>query len=243
MKPPKLLIDADYFFYRAAAAAEEEHDYNVDLTVIVGNFKEARSIIKHEFQKLAERFDTRDFLLTFTDTKNFRKDIEPTYKGNRVKRKPCGYARLKAWGMETYPSVMKPGLEADDVLGILSTNGSVENFVVVSPDKDMEQLPIRLYNLKDEFTQTPEGAVRKLYEQALTGDNTDGYGGCRGVGPKKAAQLLNAADPSDYWKVVIKAYEEAEQTYEDALKTIRLARILQASDWDSEKQQPILFNP
>ena len=101
--------------------------------------------------------------------------MESTYKGNRTKRKPAGYAKLKKWAMSTWKSVMKPGLEADDALGIVATQGNISNFVLVSPDKDMEQIPCRLYNLKREFTQTPEDAERKLYVQCLTGDSTDGY--------------------------------------------------------------------
>ena len=147
MKPLKLLIDADFFFYRAASAAEEEHEYNPELTVIVGDFRKGQKIVRQELKKLTDRFDTNDILLTFTDRVNFRKEIEPTYKGNRVKRKPCGYLKLKNWGMEEYASVMKPGLEADDVCGILATYGSLDNFVLISPDKDMEQIPVRLYNL------------------------------------------------------------------------------------------------
>lgn len=243
MKPPKLLIDADFFFYRAASASEEEHEYSPDLTVIVGDFKRGQRIVEQELDKLRERFDTRDLLLTFTDRVNFRKEVEPSYKGNRVKRKPAGYLKLKNWGMETYPSVMKPGLEADDVCGILATNGSLENFVLVSPDKDMEQIPVRIYNLKEEFTQTPAAALRKLYEQCLTGDQTDGYSGLKGVGPKRATQILDSVEGDNYWPAVVKAYKAGGQTEEEALKTLRLARILQASDWDAQTQQPILFTP
>jgi DNA polymerase-1 len=43
--------------------------------------------------------------------------------------------------------------------------------------------------------------------------------------------------------VVVDAYKEAGQTYEDALRNLRLARILQASDWDVEADKPILFTP
>ena len=243
MKPLKLLIDADFFFYRAASAAEEEHEYNEELTVIVGNFRKGQKIVRQELKKLTDRFDTNDILLTFTDRVNFRKEIEPTYKGNRVKRKPCGYLKLKNWGMEEYASVMKPGLEADDVCGILATNGSLDNFVLISPDKDMEQIPVRLYNLKDEFDQSPEAARRKLYEQCLTGDQTDGYSGCVGVGPKRAQIILNSVKGEDYWPAVVAAFEDAGQTYEDALRNLRLARILQATDWDSESQTPILITP
>ena len=41
----KLLVDADFFFYRAASSSEEEHEYNADLTVIVGDFKRGKSIV------------------------------------------------------------------------------------------------------------------------------------------------------------------------------------------------------
>lgn len=236
-----LLVDADYFIYRAASAAEEEHEYNPELTVIVGNFRRGRQIVHQELDKLCTRFDTKDLLLTFTDRDNFRKEVDPSYKGNRVRRKPAGYLKLKNWVMEEHPSVMKPGLEADDVCGILATDGSLSDFVLVSPDKDMEQISCRIYNLKDEFTQSPEAARKKLYEQCLTGDQTDGYGGCQGVGPKKAEQILSQVEDENYWPAVVEAYEKAGQTEGDAIRTIRLARILQASDWDG--QRPILFTP
>jgi len=236
----KLLIDADYFWYRAASSAEEEHEYNADLTVIVGDFKRGKSIVEHELTKLRQRFNSDDILLFFTDTGNFRKDIDPEYKGNRKKRKPCGYLKLKNWGMETYPSLVYPRLEADDVLGIVATNGSVKDFVLISPDKDMSQIPVRIYNLKDEFTQTPEAAKRLLYKQCLTGDSTDGYKGCPGVGPKRADQILDKAK-GDYWPAVVKAFEEAEMTEEDAIRNLQLAKILQAENWDTETQTPILI--
>ena len=244
MKPPKLLVDADYFLYRAAAAAELELEYNPDLTVIVGDFMEGRRIVKQEWRNLRQRFDTDDLLLCFTDTTNFRKTIDPDYKGSRKdKRKPAGYKKLKEWCMATWPSVIKPGLEADDVLGILATKGDIDNFVLVSPDKDMLQIPCRIYNLKDEFTQDSESAMMKLWEQCLTGDSTDGYKGCKSVGPKKAEQILEKVKDGNYWKVIVETYEKAGQTEEDALRNLRLARILQAEDWDKENQAPILYSP
>lgn len=242
MKPLTLLVDADFYVYRAASAAEEELDFNEELTVVVGDFRRGKKIVQQEIDNLCSKFDTDKVVLTFTDRVNFRKSVEETYKGNRRKRKPAGYLKLKNWAMDTWKSVMKPGLEADDVCGILATNGSLENFVLVSPDKDMEQIPVRIYNLKTEFTQTPEAAERKLYEQCLTGDSTDGYSGCPGVGPKRAGIILDKREGS-YWEAVVQAYKDAGQTEEDALKTLRLARILQASDWDSKKQEPILITP
>lgn len=238
----KLLIDADFFFYRAASASEMEQEYNPELTVIVGDFRKGKQIVKQELSNLKSRFDTNDVLLFFTDSKNFRKDIDPNYKGNRVKRKPCGYLKLKTWGIETYPSLIYPQLEADDVLGIVATSGEFDDFVLVSPDKDMLQIPCRIYNLKEEFTQTPEDAERKLYEQALTGDSTDGYAGAPTVGPKRAGIILDKAK-GDYWPAVVETFESVGLTYEDALRNLRLARILQTKDWDAENQTPILITP
>ena len=243
MQQTKLLIDADYFFYRAATSAEQEHEYNEELTVIVGDFKLGKRLVKQEIEKLTTRFDSKDILLVFTDRKNFRKEVDPSYKGNRTKRKPCGYLKLKKWGMEAYPSIVKPTLEADDVLGILATKGDIENFVLISPDKDMQQIPCRIYNLKEEFTVTPESAERKLWEQTLTGDQTDGYSGCPGVGPKRAGIILDKVKDGNYWPAVRDAFLDAEQTEEDAIRNLRLARILQVEDWDSEQQSVILYTP
>jgi DNA polymerase-1 len=238
----KLLIDADFFFYRAASASEMEQEYSPDLTVIVGDFRRGKQIVEQELTKLRSRFDSDDIILFFTDSKNFRKGIDPNYKGNRIKRKPCGYLKLKNWGLEAYPSLIMPTLEADDALGIVATSGEYDNFVLISPDKDMQQIPCRLYNLKEEWTVDPADAERKLYEQALTGDSTDGYAGCPTVGPKRAGIILDKAK-GDYWPAVVEAFESVGLTYEDALRNLRLARILQTEDWDAENQTPILITP
>ena len=239
----KLLIDADYFFYRAASSSEKEHEYNEELTVIVGDFTEGKRIVRSEIQKLTSRFDSDDIVLFFTDRKNFRKTVDPDYKGNRVKRKPCGYLKLKNWGMETYPSVQMPNLEADDALGIYATSGTITDFVLISPDKDMAQIPCRIYDLKQEYTQNPADALRKVYEQALTGDQTDGYSGCKGVGPKRAAIILDKVKDENYWPAVVEAFEESGATEADALRNLRLARILQNTDWDHANQTVKLFTP
>jgi 5'-3' exonuclease len=241
---PTLLIDADFFFYRAAQASEQEQEYSPDLTVIVGDFHRGKQIVEQELNKFRTKFDTDDLILFFTDKKNFRKGVDENYKGNRTKRKPCGYLKLKNWGLDKYPSLIMPNLEADDALGIAATSGEYKNFVLISPDKDMQQIPCRIYDLKNEYTQTPELAERRLYEQCLTGDSTDGYSGAPGFGPKRAdLALRKVKTSSDYWPCVVEAYESVGCTEEDALRNLRLARILQSEDWDAEKQEPILITP
>jgi DNA polymerase-1 len=54
--------------------------------------------------------------------------------------------------------------------------------------------------------------------------------------------ILDKVKNGDYWPAVIKAFEEADMTEKDALRNLRLARILQAENWDAENQLPILIN-
>ena len=141
--------------------------------------------------------------------------------------------------MDTFPSIQYPRLEADDVMGILATNGTLDNFVLISPDKDMAQIPCRIYDTKTEYTQTVGAAKRLLYKQTLTGDSTDGYKGCVGIGPKRADQILDKVKDEDYWPAVVDAYVEAELTEADALRNFYLARILQVGDYDADNQVPL----
>ena len=61
-----LLVDADYFFYRAATSGEYEMEYSEDLTVIAGDFNKGKGMVNHELKQLKERFDSDNILLTFT---------------------------------------------------------------------------------------------------------------------------------------------------------------------------------
>lgn len=225
-----LLVDADPICYKAAQAAEEELEFNADTTLIIGNYKRGRDIVKQELNKLSKRFDTDHIILYFTGSKNFRKTVDPTYKGHRIKRKPAGYGKLKNWCMETWESYLEDCLEADDLLGIDATSGKYTSFVLCSPDKDLRQIPCRQFDGTEELDVTPEAGERKLWEQVLTGDQTDGYKGVPGVGAKKAAAILDKAE--DYWTTIVATYIEHGLTEEDALRTTRLAQILQADQWD-----------
>jgi DNA polymerase-1 len=180
--------------------------------------------------------------MCLSDSANFRKDLTPTYKSKRKEtRKPIVFRPLLEWVKETYDPVIKPRLEADDVLGILATHPDrVGKCVIVSDDKDMQTLPCTLYR---------QGVLKVISEdeadyfwafQTLTGDSTDGYQGCPGVGPKKAESILTA---KPYWPKIVNTYRKAGLTEDDALLNARLARILRFSDWDVTNQQVKLWTP
>lgn len=238
-----LLVDGDPIVYKAAAAAEEELDFDPELTIITGNFTSGKRVVTQAINDLLTRFDATKLILYFTSTTNFRKEVCETYKGNRTKRKPCGYKKLKKWAMATWKSEQVDGLEADDLLGIAATSGKYKRFVLCSPDKDLEQFACRIWNGKEEFTQTPEAAELKRWMQSLTGDATDGYKGVPQCGPKKAEAILKKVKDGKYYEAVLKTYLEAGLTEKDAITNIRLATILSSNDWDADKCKPILFTP
>jgi hypothetical protein len=60
------------------------------------------------------------FSCAFSEGRNFRYDVDETYKANRKgTRKPICYAEVVRRACATWRHFSHPGLEADDVLGIV----------------------------------------------------------------------------------------------------------------------------
>ena len=236
----KILCDADFIVYKACAAAETEVDWGDDTILVTSNFSDAYGATKRELNKLENKFGAfSTLILFFTDSTNFRKQILPDYKGHRNRKKPCGYKRVINALRKEYKVIIKPTLEADDTMGIYATK--YPGNIIASPDKDMKQIPGKLYNFDETFTiDKNEGAKWHLI-QTLAGDQTDGYGGVPGIGVKRAETLFK--DKGYSWKTVVEAFEEKNLTEEDALVNARLAKILTADDYDFAKKKPKLFTP
>jgi DNA polymerase-1 len=235
-----LLVDADFTLYMSAAACETDYDYGDDVIVVQSRFGDLQQILTSEFRKMSERFPGQDLILFFSDSQNFRKQIYPEYKGARNRKKPCGYRRAIDWLSENYQIEREPQLEADDLLGIWQSRDNSEH-IIVSPDKDMRQIPGRIFDGKELFEVTPEEGIRWHLIQSLSGDQTDGYGGCPGIGVKKAEALFDKFGQT--WSTVVAAYEKAGLTEADALMNARLAKILQHEDYDFTTQSVRPWTP
>ena len=236
----KLLIDADFTVYKCCAAAESEIDFGDDVIVVTSTFKDAYSCVKRELNKISNKFgDFDEMILFFSDSKNFRKDIQKDYKGHRNRKKPCGYRRVINKLTEEYQVIKMPTLEADDAMGIYATKNPGN--IIVSPDKDMKQIPGKLYNFDESFTVIKSEGAKWHLVQSMAGDNTDGYAGVPGIGVKRAVALFEEKGYS--WKTVVEAFKEKGLSEEVALTNARLARILTTEDYDHEKREPILWNP
>ena len=236
----KLLCDADFIVYKCCAAAESEIDFGDDVIVVTSTFKDAYSCVKRELNRIANKFGSFDeMILFFSDSKNFRKDIQADYKGHRNRKKPCGYRRVIKKLTEEYSVIRMPTLEADDAMGIYATKNTGN--IIVSPDKDMKQIPGMLWNFEESTLIKPEEGAKWHLIQSLAGDNTDGYAGVPGIGVKRAVALFEEKGYS--WKTVVEAFKEKGLSEEVALTNARLARILTNEDYDDEKMEPILWNP
>jgi 5'-3' exonuclease len=237
-----LLIDADYIVYKCCAATETEIDFGEDLIVVTSRFSEAYEYVERELYNIASDlgcFD--DSILFFSDSVNFRKSIDPAYKGHRNRKKPCGYKRVINKLKEEYHVVIMPTLEADDALGIYATKEPGQH-ILCSPDKDMRQIPGQLFDLTQEVVEiTPEMGYRWHLIQAMAGDQTDGYAGIPGIGIKRAEALLEANGAT--WRTVVDAFAAKDLDESVALMNARLAKILQCDDYDFTNQEPRLWNP
>jgi len=224
-----LLIDADYIVYKCAAAAEEDYDFGNDVIVVTSRFSEAYEMVLRDLSHIANDLGVYDdSVLFFSSPSNFRKKISSTYKGSRTRKKPCGYRRIINKLTEDFPVIVYPDLEADDALGIYSTTHPGN--IIVSPDKDLRQIPGDLYNLRDPVEEIqPDDARRWFYIQTMAGDMTDGYSGIPTVGVKRADAILEKNGCS--WDTVLNAFLDKDLTKEDALMNARLAKILTKDDY------------
>jgi len=237
-----LLIDSDFLAYKAAQACEIGIDFGNDVIISQSQFSDVLRVFENELDKVTKAMMNDDFILYFSSTKNFRKKIFPDYKGHRNKRKPLGYRRLINHCKEHYKYCIRPDLEADDAIGIDATKFSDPANIVVSPDKDMKQIPSNLWNLTDDVVEiTVEDGDRWHLVQTLSGDPTDGYSGCPGIGVKRATELLDKNE--NQWEAVTKAFRDRGLSDDDALLNARLAKILRQEDYDHTNSQPILWNP
>jgi DNA polymerase-1 len=241
-----LLLDTDYLAYKSSQACEEGIDFGDDVIITQSNFSQVLKVFERELDKITTAMMDYDVILYFSSPDNFRKKIYPDYKGHRNRRKPLGYKRLVNWCKDNFNTVVREGLEADDALGIDATmpkdDFDYDQPIIVSPDKDMRQIPGVLWDMKGDVEEiTKEEGDRWHLIQTLAGDPTDGYPGCPGIGVKRAADLI---DKHDFpWEAVCQAFRERGLSDDDALLNARLAKILQANDYDFIESAPILWTP
>jgi DNA polymerase-1 len=264
------LLDGDTLVYHAGREAEQVTDWGDGVWSRWAEEKEGAAVLDSIIERIREGMNADRVVVALSDydNPNWRLSVLPSYKGHRdadptkITRRPILWAYLRRYFHEKYETWQRPGLEGDDVLGILATHptimGKGSERVVVSIDKDMKTLP----GYHCDFTRAATAFGWEVNEvtraqadyfhlyQTLIGDSTDGYKGCPGVGPKGAEKILVQCMPSPHvfhvdaaWKLVVEAYEKAGLTEADALVQSRVARICRASDYDFVNKEVKLWTP
>jgi hypothetical protein len=119
------------------------------------------------------------------------------YKGNRDESsRPVHYDALRDYIRQYWDCVISQSEEADDLVSIAANQllRDGDNYLVVSIDKDLDQIPGCHYNpsRKVFYLQGNDSAKLYFYQQALSGDATDNVPGCYKVGPTKAEAFIQA---------------------------------------------------
>lgn len=194
-----LLIDADIVAFQFASANQASFNWDEDTTsTSVTDLEEVKPQIAAKLAEWKEKLKADELIvcLSCPHEENFRMSVLPSYKGNRdYSNRPHLLGPIKAYLAEAYRTYARPTLEADDVMGILSTHPTLipGKKIIVSEDKDMKTIPGWLWNPakdpKPRLIEEQEADWWHLY-QTLIGDSTDGYKGCPGVGKETAWGIL-----------------------------------------------------
>lgn len=272
------IIDADILIYSAAAGAQRTIDWGdgLDDPEPQADEQEGINLLNQSVKRLMEKTgaDENIMCISCPSDLGWRKQVLPSYKENRAHiTPPILRPILKQYVLDNFKSYAKDTLEGDDIYGILMTHPSIipGQKIGVSMDKDMKTIPGLHYNTKrDEFFEiTPKEADFWHMMQTLTGDITDGYKGCPGIGQVFAQEYLTKLlKPVPYqhefkrgprkglfetryrieraesmWDVVRSLFEKAGLTEEDALIQAQVARICRHTDYDFKRKEVILWTP
>ena len=186
-----LLLDGNNLLFRARHACARRRYDNV---IVHTFFRSLKPII--------EKFSPDYVYFVMDGYPKKRMEMQPDYKGTRVYHDKDGFRAQKKAALsiikECVPFVVArhPEAEADDVIADLVLAGIPDDHekIIVSSDTDFIQLcqdakNAYLYNpIKKDFRDIPEYPYARW--KALRGDSSDNIPGIRGIGNKRAAQLL-----------------------------------------------------
>lgn len=200
------LVDLSGYVFRAYHAITPLSSSKGEVThAVMGTVNMLQKVVNDRRPKLfAVAMDSR--------TPSFRKAIDPRYKATRPPAPDDLVSQMKRCRevVEAYsiPIFQEDGLEADDLIAAVTTRATAEGLsvVVVSADKDLMQLVhdddtrVVLWDSMRDRVYGPDEVVTKFGVKpsllrdllALTGDTSDNVPGVPSVGPKTAADLLNA---------------------------------------------------
>ena len=243
----QLLIDGDIIAYKIASTNEHPIEWDDDLWTLHSDANEVIKEIDNHLGYLITTINEAngkpidEVIIALTDKSNFRKDVYEDYKANRKNnRKPLCLKAVRQHLVDHWDAVIMDNLEADDVISILA---SKKKSIIVSEDKDLQQIPGLHWDGEFLVTIGKTDAYRFFLSQVLTGDSSDNYKGCSGIGPVKAKRMLEEMPVEEIWPSIVEAYEKAGQSEDEAVLNARMAYLLKAKDYNQKTGEVNLWNP
>jgi hypothetical protein len=180
-------------------------------------------------KSIFEVLEATHYIGALSSNPTFRHDVYryAKYKGTRgqehdaIKRwKPFINNHLREdWGF-----VSIKALEADDIVGYHSYNDALGERIVCSPDKDLAQLPGKLYNYQTGVMTTIDNQSAEENHRVLMvcGDITDNIKGIPGLGPAK----LKKKDGMSVYDMYVEYFGTYYGTiiHEETLATVTVMR-------------------
>lgn len=161
----------------------------------------AKTTIRHCLEQCdLSEFDLVICLSGGGDTFRHRLATTRPYKGNRkAEHRPTYEKDIRDFLKATYQCKVAEDEEADDLMAIGQTTEGPENSIIITLDKDLDQVPGLKYNWMHDarYNVTPEQAIYNFHMQLLTGDSTDNIPGLPGIGPGKAAKALHGLEEAN----------------------------------------------
>jgi hypothetical protein len=238
-----------------------DHDEGRCGCAVFNTFKEAQEFVKHPSEYIWNRTEDKgpEFAREVLDTtiksiidklvpteieyylsaeSNFRYEVAKTkpYKGHRKNKQDPKYLDLLKGVLKSeFGAKEITRLEADDAIGIrhmgLSGSRAVQESVIVSIDKDLDQLPGWHFDwVKDKlYRVSKREADFNLFTQVLVGDATDDVPGLPGCGPVKAREILASCKSSrELYERSWDAYRAGGYSFEYFSEQYRLVYILRS---------------
>lgn len=205
-KDLKPLIDLDILRYRCGFAADaqmkkkfkSEHPGATDeeLAAWLAEYDYtyiALQNVKTVLEAVTHRFNP-EYRAYIQGKGNFRDQLATIrpYKGNRTPAKPKYYNEIREYLLDQWAAIEVHGQEADDAIGIEQFDNPDKYTVIVSTDKDMDQIPGWHYNWVQSrlYYQTLKEANLFFWYQMMKGDTVDNIVGIPGVGEVNAQKII-----------------------------------------------------
>ena len=223
------LIDSDSIYFRICCVTQKKN--------------EIRKGIDRTMDEIRRNTGCDASFVAIKGRGNFRNDLYADYKAHR---KPLEEHIKEAlnygheYMVDKHNAVMADNMEADDLVAIWAAerrnNGG--DYTVVGIDKDLLQIPGWHYNFVKKTSEfiDEDTADYKLMLQCLVGDSADNIPGIKGVGPKKASNILAGIPMGRRWNRV-KAAWRSHKAGNPKLSRRLLQMITSWEEFDELRQQ------